>query len=661
MKMTKILVKTLCILCLAFGYVAESAEGARVVLEFANLANDLPTDWRPEAGKSLSFRVKVTKPPSYSGGSLIATLSDVTNYTGECGNRLSPYNDLELRLRSNPAWRAGSPGVSLTHPIRPNPNAEKESVEWISVTVDCADYAAYGKLTFSTGKGSIKEAFPIDVIIPRDKNKNKIADCWRNDETSADPKNTNPSKNYVASSDLDRGPNANLGDNMTVLDEYRGLIVNGSWTDTDPEGWDVFMRLADGLSSAGSLPQGISVYSMGLSEVNHERGHVMPYQASSFGLGTGAVYAIRLRNNYKAYDTNDPDNKVYGEIGMGPPSSGTHGDIFIRLIMRGLGAGQTKSGMITSVVTHEIGHGVSLGHCPNTTDLDCYMWEIAGSSAHHVTQYHSHHDIDYDLKSPRSGPQTPATIPDGKKRKYDPQTGTWSLGSDSSGNALLTPSGGVYTASAGDSHTAEVTVPSGYTLIYWYLKSPGESGYGTSVSTTTGDSSTTSASYTYSFPSYASGDYVLTAYITLSDNTIVEASYTVTVSSSTTSDSSTTADSSTSDSTTSDSSTADSSTSDSSTSDSSTTADSTTSDSSTTADSTTSDSSTSSDSSPAPAPTATCANGHTYDPSNSTENNRHRTRTCRWCGQTWQKCTSSAPICNKPYRKRNGLKCWAIE
>lgn len=64
-----------------------------------------------------------------------------------------------------------------------------------------------------------------------------------------------------------------------------------------------------------------------------------------------------------------------------------------------------------------------------------------------------------------------------------------------------------------------------------------------------------------------------------------------------------------------------------------------------------------------PAPTATCAQGHTYDPTNNSEVNKHRTRTCRYseCRQTWEKCVSSAPICNKPYRKKNGLTCWEEE
>ena len=98
-------------------------------------------------------------------------------------------------------------------------------------------------------------------------------------------------------------------------------------------------------------------------------------------------------------------------------------------------------------------------------------------------------------------------------------------------SASLSPADGSSTATPGSSYTVNVSVPSGWTRIYWYIKSPSESGYGTSaVIYTSGDSSSTSSSYTYSIPDDASGDYVLTAYVYVSDNTIAEPSYTVSVS-----------------------------------------------------------------------------------------------------------------------------------
>ncbi len=67
---------------------------------------------------------------------------------------------------------------------------------------------------------------------------------------------------------------------------------------------------------------------------------------------------------------------------------------------------------------------------------------------------------------------------------------------------------------------------------------------------------------------------------------------------------------------------------------------------------------------PAPEPVqsgTTCANGHSYDPDNTSEYNRHRTRTCRYCSQTWEVCGTGKPLCNKPNRRQNGWKCRATE
>jgi len=101
---------------------------------------------------------------------------------------------------------------------------------------------------------------------------------------------------------------------------------------------------------------------------------------------------------------------------------------------------------------------------------------------------------------------------------------------DGDSSASLSPSNGSYTASAGDTHTASVSVPSGFSSVYWYVASPSDTGLGTNVETDTGTGSTTSATLSYTFSSSASGDYVITAYTYLSDNSVVEPSYTVTVS-----------------------------------------------------------------------------------------------------------------------------------
>lgn len=314
MKWTKVFVKLVCFLCVVcfgtVGYVAESSGQARVSIAFDDLVRDLRYDWRPTAGSSLSFTVKVTKPPYYSGGRLTATLSDVTSYLGSCGNRMSLHNDLELPqdLIHNSGWRSESPNMILSHPILVN-NTSATTYEWITLRVHCEDYAAYGKLTF-TASGSTGNSGPLSTKIPRDVNGNKIADGWRDDETTADPNNNNPSKNWVASWDEESGPanNSQRGDGLAVLDEYRGLYINGTWTETDPEGWDVFVRSEStaGLGVASSLP-GMTCRQMGLTDVDHDVGLVHDFKVIPTP-PHGMVYAIRLKNNFAAHDRQNPED-----------------------------------------------------------------------------------------------------------------------------------------------------------------------------------------------------------------------------------------------------------------------------------------------------------------------------------------------------------------
>ncbi len=109
-------------------------------------------------------------------------------------------------------------------------------------------------------------------------------------------------------------------------------------------------------------------------------------------------------------------------------------------------------------------------------------------------------------------------------------------------SATLSPTYGSYTASAGGSHSASLSVPSGFNSVYWYVASPSDTGLGTNVETDTGTGSTTSASFSYNFPANASGDYVITAYTYLSDGTVIQPSYTVTVGSATSTSSTTQTD-----------------------------------------------------------------------------------------------------------------------
>ena len=96
----------------------------------------------------------------------------------------------------------------------------------------------------------------------------------------------------------------------------------------------------------------------------------------------------------------------------------------------------------------------------------------------------------------------------------------------------LVSSDGIYTATAGDGHEANFTTTQAYSSVYWYVRSPSESGYGTNVETDYGDSSTTTtAQMSYSFPTGVSGDYTITAYVyDTGGASVYQTSYTVSVS-----------------------------------------------------------------------------------------------------------------------------------
>ena len=102
--------------------------------------------------------------------------------------------------------------------------------------------------------------------------------------------------------------------------------------------------------------------------------------------------------------------------------------------------------------------------------------------------------------------------------------------------ASLSASGDIYTASAGDSHTVQLSILSKGASISFYVITPNDArnDVSTYLETSTGDGTTSAASVDYVFPSDVSGDYTFYATIYYNDGTShsPHPSYTVTVSSS---------------------------------------------------------------------------------------------------------------------------------
>ena len=60
---------------------------------------------------------------------------------------------------------------------------------------------------------------------------------------------------------------------------------------------------------------------------------------------------------------------------------------------------------------------------------------------------------------------------------------------------------------------------------------------------------------------------------------------------------------------------------------------------------------------------ATCASGHSYWTCKSSDVSLHRTRTCRKCSKSWERCSTvgGTPLCDDPWRRSRGLPCWKKE
>ena len=229
-----------------------------------------------------------------------------------------------------------------------------------------------------------------------------------------------------------------------------------------------------------------------------------------------------------------------------------------------------------------------------------------------------------------------------------------SSSSSANKSGSILPSSGSSSASAGGSYTVNLTTSTPFSSVYWYIKSLGTSGLGSSVETDNGGSSSYSASMTYTFGSSDSGDYIITAYIyDYSDNSTYQVEHTVNVSGSSSSDAtpncsdcpshcsspcsctnSGTCNGSVVDNTNDD-------------------------------DSSSSDDSSSDDDSSGGSNMITCDAGHSYradHPNREYLDTFHRTRTCRRaaCGRSWQPCVSGWAAPNCP-ASSSGRPCWGID
>ena len=371
--------------------------------------------------------------------------------------------------------------------------------------------------------------------------------------------------------DKETGPKGNgeNGDGFTVFEEYRGFMTTQRATGygytlaghirTSPETKDVFYVIHSSMAAYGSSTASkhptisftemhqkcvndrfVEVWNTGLTAV------ISSTPATVGWINTNSdnipdwehVHALRIRNK----SVHPGSSKTYGNAPVWKPSQYSMANIFLDTITADVqknrivdqnGVSFTLTEVVNHVIAHEIGHMVNLAHC-STACLTNYPATAAkpnnGCMMDPYTSEYSvrysptgEHYADYDLAGARKSPQAK----DGAGRTEAPPDN----GTPAEPTRSLTPSTGTYTATAGDSHTANFSTSSPYSSIYWYVKSPSDtSAYGTTVEIDQGDGSTTTADMTYTFPSDVSGDYTIMAYVYDSDNSVYEESYTVSIS-----------------------------------------------------------------------------------------------------------------------------------
>ncbi len=529
-----------------------------------NIQDLSPYQW-PRANGHITVNLVVSIPASLTDwtGDLEVSLSDVTNYPGQFGNSSdgSTTPDLSLETAENPNWTLA--GSKLTRQI------SGTGTQTLTVKVSCHDYAAAGVLKAKLSKSSGQQVSAATARVPRDDDENGVVDgfdtLYPTASGAGDPGEV----------DNETGPlsNPHNGDGFTYWEEYRGFSVKSQTQPTrlNPTKKDIFTYSEfDGISywEANDNGSGLSITDVGYAhnlpvpfelhviyESDTDDRHVnyrSPGNKRRFKQYAVFVDEFTERDTIQdtrkwvRANTSDKDGRILGvaqsrSVLYSAPNAPAGMKSALVFPIFPLNPGKTANpdtqNIIDSTVGHELGHNIFL---PHTGDAQDIMYEGGKYNAN----FSVIHKDTYNLI-----PQTkfgewvnglflryiapPSEAPNNPPGQNPPGGGNPPGESPSGPSGSLSPANGSYFASAGSSHTANFTASEAYNSVYWYVKSPSETGLGTNVEIDPGGSDMLTASMTYTFASDASGAYVITAYVyNYTDSAVYQASYTVNVSSS---------------------------------------------------------------------------------------------------------------------------------
>ena len=320
--------------------------------------------WRPRAETSGDVTLTASIDPSLGvKGRFRFTLYDVSREPGSC---LNAEAGSALDLAFSPTQpRAMTAATETADGWTIETTAELTTA---TVSVHARDYGAWGKLKAEViVGGELQRATTARggafAAIPLDDNNDHIADEWM--ALAGIP-------GHPAAEDADSGPTgANDGDGLSNYEEYRGFMVGGVWTDTDPTTKDLFINNEATPDGCGFFPStGVACQLINPDE--YKQG--------------GTPEANRVVNFNAHYATAGPQKGLLvisqelqttigpGTLGVTWPAIGTPNDVDeIRVDLHFIAEfnerGVTDTGAITpiidarmSVIAHELGHAVGIDH-----------------------------------------------------------------------------------------------------------------------------------------------------------------------------------------------------------------------------------------------------------------------------------------------------------
>ncbi len=313
---------------------------------------ETPPTWRPE-WYALSTYTASVDPSSGVKGRFRFRLQDVSTETGIAMNAgFGNHPDLMFAEEQPQPMTGRSPdGLSI------ETAGESSSA---SVAVTALDYGAWGRLTAEmfvngTWVPARTERGHAYASIPLDANGDHIADEWL--ELRGISRSS-------ASDDVDSAPSgANTGDGFSTYEEYRGFMVGGTWTDTDPTWKDLFINNEATPDGCGDFPStGVICQIIGSDEydgsrvVNFNRGY------ATAGPQKGLVLVSAMIGN-----------GVLGQTTRAIPNEGTPITLDLGYIAQfNIPVVTTEGAPPTplptarrSVIAHEIGHAVNIDHHGN--------------------------------------------------------------------------------------------------------------------------------------------------------------------------------------------------------------------------------------------------------------------------------------------------------